>query len=131
MRMHSSGRHVAPLLVGLCLCAGPALSDPAVGIGLTYSFGGGQSSTGIGLRVFADDDRDQATLTIGADYLIEARTFRPTIGAAYVGDDLYFGIDVGSRLGGGGLDFGVGVGLIDAASPAAAPPPEPPDQTPG
>ena len=128
MRTFPSGRPALPLVLACGLAAGPAIADPALGIGVSYTFGGGQSETGVGLRVFADDARDQATLTIGADYLIGSGTFRPTVGAAYVGTDLYIGIDAGAPLGRGGLDFGVGVGLINTHG-GPAPPPQM-DQTP-
>ena len=38
------------------LLATPALADPTVGFGLSISFGKGAVETGIGVRIFSDDE---------------------------------------------------------------------------
>lgn len=119
----------ALLAVGVCLAA-PVQADPAVGVGLSLSFGGGQAQTGVGIRVFSDDRQDRVVGAIGLDYQFGSGAVRGTIGPSYLGRDTYVGLDVGFGLGGGGLDFGISAGVTDTSRPAAAPPPPPPPPPP-
>lgn len=91
--------------------AAPASSEPAVGLGLSLSFGHGTSSpkVGIGMRAFSTDKADATAATIGIDYLPGANTWRPTVGAAYLFDDSYVGLDMG--LSNGSLNFGASGGV--------------------
>lgn len=99
--------------------ASPSVADPLLGIGLTMTFGGGKSDTGLGIRVFSDDKRDSMVGSIGLDYMFKAKRVRPTVGAAYLGDNGYIGLDMGFDLNGGGIDFGLGVGGVGGAKKAA------------
>jgi len=110
----------AVLSLGLAM---PASADPALGLGISLSFGGGKSQTGVGLRLFSNDKRDTAVASVGLDYVFGTKQFRPTFGAAWLGDDIYIGADVGFGLGGGGMDFGLGLGGVNTANPVAAPAP--------
>jgi hypothetical protein len=98
------------LTLGLAL---PAQADPTLGLGLSFSFGGGSVETGVGVRLFSDDQRDSAVATVGVDYMFQSKRIRPTVGAAYLGDNRYIGLDMGFDLNGGGVDFGVGVGGVN------------------
>lgn len=114
-----------PALLALGL-ASPVQADPAVGLGLSFTFGTGGVNTGVGIRVFSDDREDRVVGAIGLDYQFATGTFRGTIGPAYLGRDHYIGLDLGFGLNGGGIDFGIGLGGADTKKPAAAVlPPEP------
>lgn len=104
------------------LLAGPAVAEPAVGLGVTFTYGGGaQSDVGIGLRLFSSNERKKFVGSLGVDYLLKAQRIRPNIGAAYLASNSYVGMDVGFGFG-GGLDVGVGLGIANTKNkPAAAP----------
>ena len=105
------------LAIGLAL---PAAADPTLGFGLSITFGGNSApETGLGLRVFSDDERDSAVASIGLDYMFQSQRLRPTVGAAYLGSNSYIGLDMGYDFSRGGLDFSVGAGLTDTQSQAA------------
>lgn len=110
----------APLTVALL--ATPAAADPTLGIGISFSFGGGSSvQTGIGARLFSDDEEDSTVASLGIDYLFQSGTWRPTIGVAYLGDDVYLGLDLGYRLDGSGFDYGLSIGGTDTKKDDPAP----------
>ena len=90
----------------------PALADPTVGLGLSFSFGGGKPQTGVGLRVFSDDERDSFVGSVGVDYMFGTQSFRGTLGGAYLGNDTYLGLDMGMDFNGGGFGFGLGAGGV-------------------
>ena len=92
------------------LLATPVAADPTIGLGLSFSFGGGQVNTGVGLRVFSDNRRDSVVGSVGVDYMFGTRSWRGTVGAAYLGNNAYIGLDLGIGLGDGAIDFGLGVG---------------------
>lgn len=109
---------------GLGLAALPVQADPVLGVGVTFWFGGGQTQTGIGLRLFSDDENESVVGSIGADYILQGGAIRPTLGIAYLQDDAYIGADIGFDLSGGPLHFGAGIGATKTADPpVAAPPP--------
>jgi hypothetical protein len=115
------------------LLTAPAAADPTVGLGLSFSFGGGTVDTGIGVRVFSDNEADSTVGSLGLDYMFQSRSWRGTAGVAYLGTDGYIGLDVGLGLDGGGFDFGLGAGVADtepAMAPPAPPPPSPLPPTP-
>ena len=56
-------------LAALLSLSTPALADPTVGLGLSFSFGGGKPQTGVGLRVFSDNERDSFVGSVGVDYM--------------------------------------------------------------
>ncbi|NEX47013.1 hypothetical protein [Pseudotabrizicola algicola] len=116
-----------PLALAL---AAPVAADPAVGLGVTFTWGGGQrGDTGIGLRVFSNDERGKFAGAIGADYLLRSQRLRPNLGVAYLASKSYVGMDIGFGFGGEGVDVGVGLGLANTrkkAAPAAAPVTPPP-----
>lgn len=109
--------------------AAPVHADPVLGLGVTIVFGGGQTRSGIGARVFSDDEEDSAVASLGIDYLFQSHSWRPTLGAAYLNNNTYIGADVGYTLGGGGLNFGLSGGAVNTAAPEATggstPEPEP------
>ena len=108
-----------PLMLALSL---PAAADPTVGLGVNFTWGGGQrGDTGIGLRVFSDDERKQFVGSLGVDYLLRAQRVRPNVGFAYLASKSYVGMDIGFGFGGEGVDVGVGLGVANTrkkASPA-------------
>lgn len=101
---------IALVLAATLGLATPALADPAVGLGLSITFGGGRTETGIGLRVFSDDEKESAVGSIGLDYVFGSRRVRPTVGAAYLGTDVYLGADLGYNFATGRLDPGLSIG---------------------
>lgn len=108
----------------------PASADPTIGLGLSISFGSGKVETGLGLRVFSDNQPDKVVGSVGVDYMFQSKRIRPTIGVAYLGDNSYIGLDLGFGLNGEGLDFGLGLGAVKTKrlaapviAPAAAPAP--------
>ena len=86
---------ISAILATTLALATPALADPTVGLGLSFSFGGGKPQTGIGLRVFSDDQRDSFVGSVGVDYMFGTQSFRGTVGGAYLGNDTYLGLDMG------------------------------------
>ena len=106
---------LAPILaigvaVSTAFVANAAKADPSYGLGVSFIFGGGQSDIAIGAKVFADDQPQNETLSLGLDYKINAQSFRPNVGVAYFDNDVYGDINIGYDLGAQGIDFGVGVG---------------------
>lgn len=109
------------LVLGLAVTSvTPAAADPAVGLGLSFSFGGRSGvDTGIGLRVFSNDKQDQAAASVGLDYMFQSQRIRPSVGAAWLGTNTYVGLDLGYDFTSGGFDFGVGAGGVDTKRNAA------------
>lgn len=114
------------------LLATPVAADPTIGLGLSFSFGGGQVNTGVGLRVFSDNRSDSVVGSVGVDYMFGTQSWRGTVGAPYLGNNAYIGLDLGIGLGDGAIDFGVGVGGVNTRRAPAAPAPieGPVDETP-
>lgn len=108
----------------LCLAmAIPAHAEPTIGFGASFSFGAGRSGeTGLGLRVFTDNERDKIALSVGVDYMLNSNRIRPTVGAAYMGRNNYVGVDLGFGLNGEGVDFGLGLGGVRTQKPAVPAP---------
>ena len=100
----------------------PALADPTVGLGMSFSFGGGKPQTGIGLRVFSDNERDSFVGSVGVDYMFGSQSFRGTVGGAYLGNDTYLGLDMGLDFNGGWFGFGFGAGGVGTKAPVAVNP---------
>jgi hypothetical protein len=112
------------ILTSTCLLAiaSPALADPTFGLGLSVAFGGGGApQTGVGLRVFSDDQPHSYVASAGVDYMITSRTVRGTLGAAYLDKNAYVGLDMGLGFAGGGLTYGLSIGAVNTNKPAAAP----------
>lgn len=104
----------------------PAAADPAVGFGLTITFGAGQPEVGAGLRVFSNDEEDKLAASLGLDYMFTSQSFRGSLGAAYLMNDSYIGLDGGYNFTTGTFGFGIGGGTVDTSQPVAPPPPPPP-----
>lgn len=90
-----------------------AFSSPTVGIGLTLSFGRGGVDTGVGLRVFSGNRRDETVASAGIDYMFGSQRWRGTLGVAQMGNNSYIGLDLGIGLTDGALDFGLGAGAVN------------------
>ena len=103
---------ISTILATTLALATPALADPTVGLGLSFSFGGGKPQTGVGLRVFSNDKRDSFVGSVGVDYMFGTQSFRGTLGGAYLGNDTYLGLDMGMDFNGGGFGFGLGAGGV-------------------
>lgn len=88
----------------------PAMADPTVGFGLNFSFGEGKVNTGVGVRVFSNDEQDKAAASIGVDYMFGSQSWRGSLGAAYLMNNGYIELNGGYDFGSGGFNFGVGVG---------------------
>ena len=112
------------------LLTAPAAADPTFGIGLTFTFGGGTPQTGVGFRIFSDDEEDSAVGSIGLDYLFQDESWRGSVGVAYLGSNGYVGADVGFGFGDGNFSFGLGAGFVDTSAPPAGVAPPPPPQDP-
>ena len=101
--------------------ATPALAEPTLGGGISFSFGGGAGvNTGLGFRLFSDNNEDRLVGSVGMDYLLGNKGWRGTLGGAYLNRNSYVGLDLGIGLGGGGgggLDLGLGAGLADTDNP--------------
>jgi len=104
---------VVLVLAASAALASPAYADPAVGLGVSIAFGGGQVQSGVGLRVFSDDEDESTVGTIGVDYMFQSQSWRATVGAAYLNDDAYIGLDLGYGFNGGGVSYGLSGGLVD------------------
>lgn len=100
-------------LFGAGLFTAPAQADPAFGLGLSLAFGGGQIDSGVGIRIFSDDQRDSVVASVGVDYMFSSRSWRGTVGAAYLDDRAYVGVDLGYGLQGGDIDFGLSLGGLN------------------
>jgi len=121
--MQKSFLTALPILLAL---GAPVAADPTVGLGLTFTWGGGtQGDTGIGLRVFSDDERSEVVGSLGVDYMLRSQRIRPNVGIAYLAAKSYVGMDIGFDFGGGGVDVGVGLGVANTrkkSAPAVVPP---------
>jgi hypothetical protein len=115
-----SGRCVV-LFVLTALLAAPAVAEPAVGVGFTVAFGGGQPELGAGVRVFSCDEEDAGALTLGLDYMFRSQTWRGSVGAAYLMDNSYIGVDGGYNFQSGAFDVGIGGGWADTAQTRGRP----------
>jgi len=111
------------------LLASSAYADPTFGVGLNSTFGSGQVNTGVGIRVFSDDEEDQAALSLGLDYMFGSESWRTSIGAAYLMDNSYVEVNAGYDFGLGVFNPGIGVGFADTEDPVA--PPAAADETDG
>jgi len=90
----------------------PVVADPAVGFGLSLTFGGGKVDAGVGVRLFSNDEEDSFAATLGLDYMLKSRSLRPTVGAAYLMDNRYIGLDMGLDLNSRELDLGIEIGVV-------------------
>ncbi|MCW1917959.1 hypothetical protein NX862_04270 [Rhodobacter sp. KR11] len=97
------------------MAAAPVAADPVVGLGLTFWFGSGQTQTGVGLRVFSDDQNESVVGSVGVDYILQGGAIRPTLGIAYLQDNAYVGADLGFDMAGGPIQFGAGIGVTNTA----------------
>lgn len=100
--------------------AGPAAADPAVGFGLNFTFGNGQVNTGLGLRVFSDDQRDKTVASLGLDYMFRSESVRASLGIARLMDRSYVEVNAGYDFAAGAVNLGVGLGGTKTSAPAAA-----------
>ena len=91
----------------------PAFSDPSIGFGLNFSFGGNGVVTSLGVRGFTDNEEDKVAGSLGLDYVFGENRVRPTVGVAYLGNENYIGLDLG--FGSGQVEFGLGAGMVDTA----------------
>jgi hypothetical protein len=88
----------------------PVLADPVLGLGLNFTFGNGVVNTGVGVRIFSDDEQDKAAASLGFDYMIGSQSWRVSLGAAYMMDNSYIELNGGYDFNSGGFDFGIGGG---------------------
>lgn len=100
----------AVLVIGAALTTNPAVADVGYGGGLNYVFGQGLS---IGLRVFSDDEEDEVAGSMGIDYVLKGRSWRPVVGVVYLGDNHYGELNFGYNLSAKKFDVGIGAGYAD------------------
>ncbi|WP_417248346.1 hypothetical protein [Celeribacter sp.] len=93
----------------------PAFADPTVGFGLNFTFGNGSVDTGVGVRMFSNDERDKAAASVGLDYMFGSQSLRGSLGAAYMMDNSYIELNGGYDFGSGEFDFGIGGGITEDA----------------
>ena len=101
----------------LIIAAAPVQADPTIGFGLSISYGQQRVDTGVGVRLFSDNERDSNVASIGLDYMLTSQSWRATIGAAHLDDDTYVGLDLGFD---GNFDFGVSAGWLKKQSARAS-----------
>lgn len=102
----------------LMVLSTPVLSDPTVGFGISIGFGPGkQPETGMGLRVFSDDQPENTVASFGVDYIFGSSSFRPTAGIAQLEGNSYIGLDLGYDLQRGAIDFGASAGFVNTNKP--------------
>jgi hypothetical protein len=94
-------------------------SKPAIGLGLSFSFGQGKVDTGIGIRVFSGNLRNKTVATVGIDYMLSSQRWRGTLGVARLGNKNYVGLDLGIGLRDGAFDFGVAAGALNTRNRVA------------
>ena len=108
----------------------PALADPTLGFGINFTFGNGGVNTGVGARVFSDDEQDKAVASVGLDYMFGSQSWRGSLGAAYMMENSYIEMNGGYDFNNGGFDFGIGGGGANTTDQSAPPevegPPGPP-----
>ncbi len=114
-----SSTKITAIVVTTLALAAPAMADPTLGLGLSFTFGGGKPQAGIGLRVFSDDQRDSFVASAGVDYMFGSQSWRGTVGGAYLGNDTYIGLDMGLGFDGSGFGVGVSGGGVGTKTPAA------------
>ncbi len=107
------------------MMAAPVAAEPVLGFGVTLWFGNNEMQTGIGVRVFSDDQNESLVGSLGLDYILQSEALRPTLGIAYLQDDAYVGLDVGFDLSGGPIQFGAGLGVTKTSDPVVVTPPAP------
>jgi hypothetical protein len=95
----------------------PTFADPALGFGLNFTFGNGKLNTGAGVRVFSNDEEDNAAASIGLDYMFGSQSWRGSLGATYLMDNSYIELNGGYDFNNGGFDFGIGGGAADTTGP--------------
>jgi hypothetical protein len=99
----------------------PVLADPALGFGLNFTFGNGSVNTGVGVRVFSDDEQDKAAASAGLDYMFGSQSWRGSLGAAYMMENSYIELNGGYDFNSGGFDFGIGGGGANTTNGDTAP----------
>lgn len=87
-----------------------AQADVGVGAGITYVFGEGLA---IGVKVFTDDEKDKVVGSLGLDYKVNSRAWRPNVGIGYLGDNIYGDLNAGYNYRNSAWDYGVGIGILD------------------
>ncbi|MFN7223341.1 MAG: hypothetical protein ACK4MS_04940 [Paracoccaceae bacterium] len=106
-------KYILKALPLVLVLAGPAIAEPTIGLGVTFTYGGGaQSDVGLGLRLFSNNERKKFVASVGVDYMLKSQSIRPNIGAAYLASNSYVGMDIGFDLG-GGMNVGVGLGAAN------------------
>jgi len=129
--MPVNSSHLRRIAMACCVpvfLAGPAVADPALGFGLSVSFGGGAVDTGLGLRVFSDNIPDSTVGAAGVDYMFNSQSWRGAPGVGYLGTDSYVTLDMGIGFADGAIDFGLGAGVMRTSTPSD---PLPPSIVPG
>lgn len=96
-----------------------SVAEPTVGFGLTFKFGNEGADPGLALRLFSDNRQNRLAGTVGLDYLMRSRTFRPTVGTSFVGEDVFFGVDfgLGNGFSSGGINTGFSAGYVNTFGP--------------
>jgi hypothetical protein len=101
----------AGLATTLAAAAPMAQADPAIGLGLSYVFGGASGGdVAVGARIFSDDTKQKAVAALGVDYKLTSGSWRPTLGVGWLDDDIYGDLSIGYDMGAGGIDFSAGIG---------------------
>jgi hypothetical protein len=115
---HAMKKTITLITAATLLSASPALADPTFGLGLTFSFGGGQPDVGVGVRVFSDDREDEFAGSLGLDYMFGSESWRGSLGAAYMMDNSYIELNSGYNFGSRTFDVGIGGGFAKTQNQA-------------
>ena len=111
-----------PLLVTAIIattaCVTPLESDASElspGIGISWIFGEG---VGVGFKAFFSKERDKGAASIGIDYMVNSRAWRPNVGISYLGHNHYSDFTVGYNIESQSFNLGMGIGYINTANTA-------------
>lgn len=116
-----AGGLVALALVQSLALTAPAHAGPALGLGISLTFGPNGATPGAGARLFWDDEDHKITGSLGLDYQFNGGGLRPNIGAAYLGEGFYLGGDVGYTLNSGQTNIGASGGWADTSDDSGTP----------
>ncbi|WP_415884121.1 hypothetical protein [Neptuniibacter sp. QD34_54] len=101
-------------------------ADVGAGLGVTYIFGQGFA---VGVKAFTDDKEDKAVGSVGIDYMLSTKAWRPNVGIGYLNDNIYTDVTAGYDLQQNSWTFGLGAGAAnteeDRVEEAPAPAPAP------
>ena len=107
MKKISTGLALACFLLPL---SNASQADITYGVGITWV---PKKGVAVGARIFSDDEEDSTVASLGVDYEINSKSWRPAAGVAYLGDSAYGEVSLGYNLVKKEVDWGIGAGYVD------------------